>query len=151
MFHSFYLISQVISLAIYLVSAFAFYKLGRIRCINTPWLAFIPFFNLYVTGYIGDTLKYHSPQLNRYLYNVPLCYALPLLSLASNLAWRLPLIGGLAYSLCGLAVTVLSILVYYLVFLQYAYNRRILFTVLSVIPVVGPLLILYVLRGYHNY
>ena len=151
MFHAFYVSSQMVSLAVYLVSAFALYKLGRMRCINTPWLAFIPFFNLYVMGYIGDTLKYQSPQLNRYLYNLPLAYALPLLSIFSSIGVRLPFIGGLTYSLLSLASWVLTVVVYYLIFLQYAYRQRILFTILSVIPVVGPILILYSLRGYRNY
>ena len=73
----------LIDLAVYLITAFAFYRLAKLRCVNNPWLAFIPFFSLYIQGYIGDTLKYNCPPFNRYLYDLPLQYALPLLSIFS--------------------------------------------------------------------
>ena len=87
-------ITNMISLAIYIVSAFAFYKLAKLRCLNNAWLAFIPFFSLYIIGYIGDTLKYNTAPFN------------------------------------------------------HAPQNKFLFTILSLIPVVGPLLILYATRGY---
>ena len=134
-------ITNMISLAIYIVSAFAFYKLAKLRCLNNAWLAFIPFFSLYIIGYIGDTLKYNTAPFNRYLSDIPLAYALPLLSIFSSVAYAVPLLGGLVSSL-------LSLLVYLFVFQQYAPQNKFLFTILSLIPVVGPLLILYATRGY---
>ena len=134
-------ITNMISLAIYIVSAFAFYKLAKLRCLNNAWLAFIPFFSLYIIGYIGDTLKYNTAPFNRYLSDIPLAYALPLLSIFSSVAYAVPLLGGLVSSL-------LNLLVYLFVFQQYAPQNKFLFTILSLIPVVGPLLILYATRGY---
>lgn len=142
----------LISFAIYVVSAFAFYKLAKIRGIQYPWMAFIPFFSLYITGYIADTLKYNNRYLNQYLANIPLAYALPLISLVSSFSWSIPLLGGLLQQILALLLYAGQILTYYLVFDHYtAPDQKVLFTILSIIPVVGPLLILYSLRDYDNY
>lgn len=140
---------SMIQIAIYVVSAFAFYKLAKIRCINNAWLAFIPFFSLYIIGYIGDTLKYNTAPFNRYLSDIPMAYALPIGSIIASVAGALPLIGGLASGILELLVYVGQILVYLFVFQQYAPKNKFLFTLLSIIPVVGPILILYSIREYH--
>ena len=134
-------ITNMISLAIYIVSAFAFYKLAKLRCLNNAWLAFIPFFSLYI-------IKYNTAPFNRYLSDIPLAYALPLLSIFSSVAYAVPLLGGLVSSLLNLLVYLGQVLVYLFVFQQYAPQNKFLFTILSLIPVVGPLLILYATRGY---
>ena len=92
---AFWSISSIVQLAVYIVSALAFFKLAKLRCMPYPWLAFIPLFNLYVIGYIGDTLKYNTAPFNRYLSDVPLAYALPILSIVSSMAWAVPFLGGL--------------------------------------------------------
>jgi hypothetical protein len=138
-----------VQLALYLVTAFSFYKLANIRRIPNAWLAFIPFFQLYIVGYIGDTLKYNTAPFNRYLSDIPLAYALPLLSILSGVVGIFPLIGFLGSSLLSLLVFVGEVLVYLFVFEQYAPQNKFLFTVLSLIPVVGPCLILYSIRDYH--
>lgn len=140
---------SMIQIAVYVVSAFAFYKLAKIRCINNAWLAFIPFFSLYIIGYIGDTLKYNTAPFNRYLSDIPMAYALPIGSIIASVASALPLIGGLASGILELLVYVGQILVYLFVFQQYAPKNKFLFTLLSIIPVVGPILILYSIREYH--
>ncbi len=140
---------SMIQIAVYVVSAFAFYKLAKIRCINNAWLAFIPFFSLYIIGYIGDTLKYNTAPFNRYLSDIPMAYALPIGSIIASVAGALPLIGGLASGILELLVYVGQILVYLFVFQQYAPKNKFLFTLLSIIPVVGPILILYSIREYH--
>ena len=114
-------ITNMISLAIYIVSAFAFYKLAKLRCLNNAWLAFIPFFSLYIIGYIGDTLKYNTAPFNRYLSDIPLAYALPLLSIFSSVAYAIPLLGTLVSSLLSLLVYVGQVLVYLFVFQQYPF------------------------------
>ena len=125
----------LIDLAVYLITAFAFYRLAKLRCVNNPWLAFIPFFSLYIQGYIGDTLKYNCPPFSRYLYDLPLQYALPLL-------------GGLISLVLQLAVYVGQLLIYLFIFQYYEPEKKYLFTILSIIPVVGPLLVLYCTRRY---
>lgn len=138
-----------VQLALYLVTAFSFYKLANIRRIPNAWLAFIPFFQLYIVGYIGDTLKYNTAPFNRYLSDIPLAYALPLLSILSGVVGVFPLIGFIGSSLMSLLVFVGEVLVYLFVFEQYAPQNKFLFTALSLIPVVGPCLILYSIRDYH--
>ena len=144
----FFSVSSLIQLAIYVVSAFAFYKLAKIRCVPNPWLAFIPFFSLYITGYIGDTLKYNNPPFNRYLCDIPLAYGLPLLSIFSSVAWAVPMLGSLISSLISLVLYRAQVMIYLFVFHQYAPKNKFLFTLLSFIPVVGPFLILYSIRDY---
>ena len=139
-------ITNMISLAIYI--AFAFYKLAKLRCLNNAWLAFIPFFSLYIIGYIGDTLKYNTAPFNRYLSDIPLAYALPLLSIFSSVAYMVPLLGGLISLVLQLAVYVGQLLIYLFIFQYYEPEKKYLFTILSIIPVVGPLLVLYCTRRY---
>ena len=134
---AFWSISSIVQLAVYIVSALAFFKLAKLRCMPYPWLAFIPLFNLYVIGYIGDTLKYNTAPFNRYLSDVPLAYALPILSIVSSMAWAVPFLGGLISGILSLVVYLAQVMVYLFVFQQYE-PKQFLFTLLSLIPVVGP-------------
>ena len=138
----------LIQMAVYLVTAFSFYKLATIRRVPNAWLSFIPFFQLYIVGYIGDTLKYNTAPFNRYLNDIPLASARPLLSILSGVVGRLPMIGFVGSSLLSLLVFVGQVLVYLFVFEQYVPQNKFLFTILSLIPVVGPCLILYAIRDY---
>ena len=106
-------ITNMISLAIYIVSAFLlFTSWAKLRCLNNAWLAFIPFFSLYIIGYIGDTLKYNTAPFNRYLSDIPLAYALPLLSIFFFGRLCSPsLLGGLVSSLLSLLVYLGQVLV----------------------------------------
>ena len=135
------LLQTLANLAIYLLEAYAIYKLCRVRSLSNPFFAFIPFFQLYLFGCAGDSLKYRSRTIDSILGNIPLAYALPLISIIGSLVWGM---GSLAYYVLKAAYVV----VYYLIFDYYEPHNRILFTVLSVIPLVGPLLVLYSLRGY---
>ena len=145
---AFWSISSIVQLAVYIVSALAFFKLAKLRCMPYPWLAFIPLFNLYVIGYIGDTLKYNTAPFNRYLSDVPLAYALPILSIVSSMAWAVPFLGGLISGILSLVVYLAQVMVYLFVFQQYEPRNKFLFNLLSLIPVVGPALILYSIREY---
>lgn len=141
------MVSGLISLGIYIITAYAFYKVAKLRGLSNAWLAFIPIFQLYIIGSIADTMKYNHYRINRYISDIPLAYALPLLSLASGLLGALPLIGGILAVLVELALWGAQLLVYYFVFSLYGEPKDLnLFTVLSVIPFVGPCLMLYVLR-----
>ncbi|MBQ8599584.1 MAG: hypothetical protein IJ411_05660 [Oscillospiraceae bacterium] len=141
------ILSAALTLAVYLVSSYAFYKVAKIRMLPNAWLAFIPIFGLYITGMIGDSLKYNHYKINHYISDIPLAYALPILSLATNVLGVVPLVGGLAVSLVSLLLWAAEIMVYYFIFSLYGEPKNcVLFTALSIIPVVGPLLVLYVLK-----
>ena len=151
MLHAIFLswsLSGLVNLAVYLLTAFAFYRLAKLRCVNYPWLAFIPFFSLYIQGYIGDTLKYNCSPFNRYLYDVPLQYVLPLLSIFSSVVYAIPMVGGLVSLVLQLVVYLGQLLIYLFIFQYYEPQKKYLFTILSIIPLVGPLLVLYCTRGY---
>lgn len=141
------LLFSLIGLAVFLLNGYAFYKISKLRFLPYPWMTFIPFLSLYMQGLIADSLKYRHYTINSYLGNIPLAYALPLVSILNNVIARLPLIGGVASLVVVLALWAAQVLVYYLIFSQYAEeNQVVLFTVLSIIPVVGPALILYSVR-----
>jgi hypothetical protein len=130
----------IISFVVYLVNAYAIFKLALIRNILHPWMAFIPIFNLYMFGMVGDTLKYTYRQVDDAIGNIPLAYVLPIASLIATS------LGGIFGWAGRLVIQVGSLLVYFLVFSFYSYKNRILFTILSLIPIVGPLLLIYSIR-----
>ncbi len=141
------LISSILSLAVYLISSYAIFKLCKIRFLPNAWLAFIPIFNLYMVGQIIDSMKYNHYKINSYISDVPMAYALPIAALATNLLPMIPLLGGIAVWIVNVALWAAEILMAYFVFHLYAEPKQTIpFTVLYVIPVLGPLLILYVLK-----
>ena len=133
------LIVQLIALAMYIFTSYAIYKVAKVRGFEMAWLAFIPIFSLYITGLIGDSLKYLDPKIDNVFTSLPMAYALPI----SSAIVFIPIIGGLS----GLITLVLSLTVYYLIFSFYSYESRILFTALSLIPLAAPILILISLNG----
>jgi len=141
------LVSSVLSLAVYLVSSYAIFKICKIRFIPNAWLAFLPIFSLYMVGQIIDSMKYNHYKINHYISDIPMAYALPIAALASNVLPMIPLLGGIAVWVINLALWAAEILMAYFVFHLYAEPKQTIpFTVLSVIPVVGPVLMLYVLK-----
>lgn len=141
------LVSSVLSLVVYLVSSYAIYKVCKIRFIPNAWLAFIPIFSLFMVGQIIDSMKYNHYKINHYISDIPMAYALPIAALAANVLPVIPLIGGLAVWVINVALWAAEILMYYFLFSLYAEPKQTVpFTALSVIPVLGPVLILYVLK-----
>lgn len=138
---TFALLSTIIPLLIYLVNGIGFYKIGRIRGVQAPWLVFIPIFNLYTIGLIGDNLKYTNEKINHYFGGVNLALILPLGSLLFNVFTH-----GAISDLGAMLLFCLQLMVYYLVYEFYDNEHKILYTVLSVIPVVPAILMLYCTR-----
>ena len=133
--------STILSIGVYLLESYAIYRLAIIRNLPNPIFAFIPFFQLFMLGQIGDSLKYLNPQVNSMFGNIPLSYALPLISIAQSL---------LRYPFSGIAnlVLALSILSVIPVFGAFFGMAGIVLGLASILtPVVGPLLILYSIRG----
>ncbi|MEG1448506.1 MAG: hypothetical protein RR048_04205 [Oscillospiraceae bacterium] len=133
---------RFIAMLIYLVNGFAFYKIGKIRGVQYPWLAFIPVFNLYMIGVVGDSLKYTNYNINKHFDRIPLALALPLAYVVFDMLSFPTLFARIGQ----LALYLLQLMIMYLVFEFYDSKNKILFTVLSVIPVVPSILILYVTR-----
>ena len=132
---------QFIIMFVYLVNGFAFYKIAKIRGIQYPWLAFLPMFNLYMIGVVGDSLKYTNYEINKRFQKIPLALTLPLGYLVINMSYI-----TLVSTLAQLALYCLQLMIMYLVFDFYDSKNKILFTILSIIPVVPSILILYVTR-----
>lgn len=133
---------QIFSVIFYFVNSFAFYKIAKIRGIQYPWLAFIPVFNLYMVGVVGDSLKYTNYEINKHFERIPLALALPLGYLLFNMFTYRSLFSVLG----SIVLYLVQLMVMYLVFDYYDSKNKILFTVLSVIPIMPSVLILYVTR-----
>ncbi|GKH47469.1 MULTISPECIES: hypothetical protein [Anaerotruncus] len=172
-------LTSLLSLGVYLLQSYAIYRLAVVRGLPNPFFAFIPFFQLFMLGQIGDSMKHLNRRVYDVFASVPLAYALPIVSVAAVLL-RYPF-----STLADLLVSVGTLVVYYLVFYFYARKQCVLFTVIAglptivsilailslmpliggafiyaagilavaavVTPVVGPLLILYSIRGYRMY
>lgn len=146
-FSVFALFTSLISLAVFLLNGYAFYKISKLRFLPYPWFTFIPFLSLYMRGLIADSLKYRHPGLNAYLSEIPLAYALPFAAVINNFTGFIPLIGGIVSLVLGLLLWAAQVMIYYFIFSQYAEEGQVLpFTLLSIIPLVGPILILYSVR-----
>ena len=169
---------MLLVILVYLLESYAIYRLSVVRGLPIPLLAFVPFFQLYMLGQIGDSLKYTNRTIDDLLGQIPLAYALPLLSIAGSLL-RYPLT-----LFISMVSALAMVIVYYLVFSFYEPKLSILFTaicslnfvfyvllilsrvpvlggvagqlggvvlqLLQFTPVLGPLLILYCLRGCHR-
>ena len=143
------LVGGLLSLGLYLLSSYAVYKVAKIRFIPNAWLAFIPIFSLYMVGLIIDSLKYNHYKINQYISDIPMAYALPIASLAaSSLLPMIPILGAPAAALIEVALWVAQVLMYYFLFSLYSEPKHTLpFTVISaLIPLAGPVLILYTLK-----
>ena len=135
-------------LIFHVINSLGLYKVARLKGIAYPWLAFIPMFNLYLVGIIGDSFKYTDFTVNKYLGNIPLSLTLPLMYMAGSMLGSIPLIGGLIYGIVNLAMMLLHLVVYYLIYKHYDYQNRMLFTALSIVPFAPTVLVLYVTRDY---
>lgn len=120
--------SGLLSLAVYLLQSYAIYRVCVVRGLPNPFFAFIPFLQLYMLGMIGDSLKYRSRQIDNLLGRIPLSYALPLISIAGSIL-RYPL-----SLMASLLISIGTVIVYYLIFVQYAPKSHLLFTVIACLP-----------------
>ena len=169
----------LLSLGVYLLGSYSIYRLAYVRNLPNPIFAFIPFFQLFMLGQIGDTLKYHNKHLREMLGSVPLAYAMPLLSIFTSI------LASPFNTITSFLVMAAEVAVYYLVFDYYTPKYCALFTLLScssvffallqmlrympiigsvlsifsgllgilaaASPLIGPLLVIYAVKGYRNY
>ena len=137
-----HLMMLIVKLVIYFINGLGFYKIGKIRGVQAPWLAFIPVFNLYTIGVIGDSLKYENQTINRYFERVNLALVLPLAFLLFDVFTF-----GFFSKIGDLLLFAANLMVCYLVYEFYDDEHKILFTVLSIVPILTPFLMLYVTRN----
>ncbi len=147
-----HLMVNMLSLAIFLVNGYAFYKLATLRGLPNAWFAFVPFFGLYMTGMIGDSMKYNHYKINQYIRDIPLAFAMPIAALSTNILVYVPLIGPIAVWAINVLLWAAGVMIYYFTFSMYAERNMVIpFTLLSIIPIVGPCLILYCLKDRRMY
>ncbi len=116
----------------YIPFSIGLYRMAEKCGIDNPWLAFIPFANLYVMGLIVRELQVQN-------YNIPRPeLVLPAAAILNLVIGRIPFIGGLY----GLALFLLMGLALYRLNCIFKKDSALLFTLLWLIPFLGPFLIL---------
>ncbi len=116
----------------YIPFSLGLYRMAMKCGVENPWMAWVPFANLYVVGLIIRELKIQN-------YDIPQPeLVLPVAAALNIVINRIPFIGPL-YSL---AVTVLMLLALYRLFTVFKKDSAMTFTLLSLIPPVGAFLIL---------
>ena len=71
-------LTSLLSLGVYLLQSYASYRLAVVRGLPNPFFAFIPFFQLFMLGQIGDSMKHLNRRVYDVFASVPLAYALPI-------------------------------------------------------------------------
>jgi len=135
------LLTIVFFILAYIPFSFGIYQMASKQGLDMPWLAFIPLAQLYIVGLIVREIRFQSYQIPQPQLVLPL---------AVILGWivnRIPLI-NLVYSL---ALCALMILTTYRLYSIYKRDSAMLFTVLSLIPIVGSILILVVSQYEPDY
>lgn len=128
----FMLFLVVLLLIGYIPFSIGLYRMAMKCGIENPWLAWIPFANLYILGLIIRELKFQNYDIPRPEMVLPVAAALNLV------LGNIPFIGPL-YSLAVLLLTGLALYRLNMIFKK---DSALLFTLLWLVPLVGPFLIL---------
>lgn len=116
----------------YIPFSLGLYRMALKCGIDNPWLAWVPFGNLYVMGLIIRELKFQS-------YDIPKPeIVLPAAAALNFVVGAIPFIG----TLYAIALTVLMGLALYRLNSIFKKESAMLFTLLWLVPLVGPFLIL---------
>lgn len=122
----------VLLLLAYIPLSLGLYRMAMKCGVDNAWLAWVPIANLYVLGLIIRELKIQDYEVPRPEMVLPAAFAL------NFIIGAIPLIGALY----GLALTVLMLLAAYRLFTIFKKDSAMLFTLLSLIPLVGAFLVL---------
>ena len=115
------IIPLLIGLAVYIVAAISLTQMATNEGIPNPWLAWVPFANLYIVGKLIPEIKFST-------YVIPSHeYVLPGAAVAVMLFSKVPLIGFLI----SIANFVLVVYAFYLLFKRYVGDKAVLYTALS--------------------
>lgn len=128
----FVLFFVMLILLAYIPFSIGLYRMAMKCGVDNPWLAWIPFANLYVVGLIIRELRFQN-------YEVPKPeMVLPLALLVYMVLSGIPFIGFLVW----VAFMALMLLATFRLFTIFKKDSAMLFTLLSLIPLVGAFLVL---------
>ena len=116
----------------YIPASIALYRMAVNCQVENPWLAWVPFANLYIMGLIIRELRFQNYEIPRPELVLPAAAAL------NFVVGRIPFIGGLY----GLALIFLMGLALYRLNSIFKRDSALLFTLLWLVPLVGPFLLL---------
>ena len=137
LFLVFLMLFFIVGLAMYLLSAFGFYRMAIKRGIDNPWLAFIPIANTYIIGLIIGRLEIGNNKFE----GQNLGLILVALSLGAGMLYWIPLLG----QLIALGAMVAFIYVLYVIFDLYSDNP-VLYTILGVVIPPAAAILIFIIR-----
>ena len=155
--------ASLLRIAAYVLTALALYALAKRRCINHPWLAWVPVANLWLLGSLSDQYRYvvkgqvkSKRKLLLFLQILTICLSVSLLVLAvavgikgyqgamygmhgdrilGDLMGPLLAMGGIGLPLAGVAIAtaVIRYMALYDIYTSCDPDNNVLFTVLSIL------------------
>lgn len=128
----FMLFFALLVLLAYIPLSIGLYRMALKCGIENPWMAWVPLANLYVVGLIIRELKFQNYDIPKPEIVLPAAFVINLV------VAKIPVISALY----GLALLVLTLLALFRLFTIFKKDSAMLFTVLSLIPLVGAFLIL---------
>lgn len=128
----FLLIAIAIGIALYVIFSLALYKMAINAKLENPWLAWIPFFNLYIIAKLIKSLKIGT-------YLIPnLEVVLPMASAITFVLSYTPILKILLSPLVSIANFVLVLFALNKLYKMYKPDNAVLYTVLSIFGVTVP-------------
>lgn len=128
----FMLFFAILILLAYIPMSLGLYRMALKCGVDNPWMAWVPIANLYIVGRIIRELRFQSYEIPR-----PELF-LPGALVVNLLISRVPFIGPLY----GLAFLALLLLTLFRLFSIFKKDSALLFTLLSLIPLVSAFLVL---------
>lgn len=137
----FILFFAILLLLAYIPMSLGLYRMA-VKCgIENPWLAWVPIANLYIVGLIIRELRFQDYEIPSPEIVLPVAFA------ANIVISRIPFIGPLY----GLALLALMLLALFRLFSIFKKDSAMLFTLLSLIPLVAAFLVLSVSKYEPEY
>jgi uncharacterized membrane protein len=121
----------IIAIVFYVLAALGLYKLAQNEGIENPWLAWVPFGNLYIVGRLVKTVKLFN-------YDIPsLELVLPIGAIAVAILGGIPLLG----TLLSIAFMIVLYVTLYNLYKKYRPQSATLWIILSIVLGLFPIFI----------
>ena len=127
-----FLVAALLGLVAYLLSSLGVSRLAYNRGIPHSWLAWVPLAGLYILGCIADDIAARRGERPTY-YRILLL----VLSVVSAAGGLIPLVGGIAAALCGVALYVFQAIAFYAIYRDYAPGSAVPMLLLSILLPLG--------------
>lgn len=130
----FILVLLIVDIVLYLIFAYALYKLALKEDVENSWLSWVPILQLYILGKIIKTLKIGDYEISN------IAFVLPTATIVAIAFSRMPYIGNLI----SLANYILVLIALNKLYKMYKLEQATLFTILSIFGFPIPFIFMYI-------